>query len=90
MRPFLKGFLITAIPLAALFGVASGGWIARWSWDGLATLAAAATILTATAFVAGIVLAVMRRTELAAGVFAGMGVGVLGGVVTCFASITNI
>ncbi len=86
----MKALLLTAIPLIVLFGSASGGLVARWSWDGVGVLAGIASILTAAALLAGIVLAIMRRTQLAAGVFTGMGIGVLGAVVTCFASLSNI
>jgi hypothetical protein len=88
MRPFLKGFLLTAVPLGVVLGVASGGAVANTSWYGV--LFAVGGALTFVALVAGIALAIHREREMAAGFFAGMGVGVLGLVVTCFASLTNI
>lgn len=90
MRPFLKGFLLTAIPLAVVLGVASGGALAGADWDGFGVLTAVGGALTFIVLVAGIALAAHRERELAAGFFAGMGVGVLGLAVTCFASLGNI
>ena len=90
MRPFRKAFLVTAVPIAILFGVASGGWMTGWDWTGLDAMFQVGIGLTVAAGFAGFVLAIMRRYELAAGVFAGMGVGFLGLAVTCFAALSNV
>jgi hypothetical protein len=83
VNPFFRSFIPTAAVLATLCVVASTG--AGRSWGGIA--AGAAGLGTVAALVIGIVLASRRRAALAAGVFAGMGLGVLGLVVTCFANL---
>jgi hypothetical protein len=83
VNPFFRSLIPTAAVLAALCVVASIG--AGRSWGGIA--AGAAGLATVAALVLGIVLASRRRAALAAGVFAGMGLGVLGLMVTCFANM---
>ncbi len=81
MNSFWKSVLATAVPLAAAVAVSMA-----WSQSIVGRITAGvAGFGSLAAFVAAIVLAIVGRRQIAAGLLAGLGFGALSAVISCFA-----
>jgi hypothetical protein len=79
MSSFWKALIATAVPITAVSITA----MIVHSASGALLLAVLGLCLAA--IVAGVVFAVTNRARIAAGVFAGLGIGLLAAVTSCFA-----
>ena len=79
MSDFRKALIFTAIPIVVLSLISLAGFI---------IVSLAATALWVIAIVAAIVFAVKGRRTTAAGIFAGIGIGIVALGATCFANLS--
>jgi len=90
MSDFLKGLLITAIPIVALSITSSAGVLVSVdsSLFGFpAILWAVAALMLVIAVVVAIVFTVKGRRQIASGIWAGIGIGIASLGMSCFANI---
>lgn len=87
MSSFRKALLWTAVPvvLFSLASVASSVWVTRSDIGYIVYLIALG--LTGIAVVMGIVMAIIGRKQLAAGVLAGAGIGFVAQFLTCLVAV---
>ncbi len=91
MSDFGKALMITAIPIVVL-SVTSAAGAALFSVDPRTgppmTLWVVATLMWVIAVVVAIVFAVKGKRKIAAGIWAGIGIGIVSLGVTCFANFS--
>lgn len=83
MSDFLKGLVFTAVPIVALCIIGSLGSIRKLHWAAISWLAAATVFLAA--FVTAIVMGVLGKRKISAGIFVGLAIGVIALGASCFA-----
>ena len=90
MSDFKKGLLWTAIPILVVSAVGAGGTMAKSSTFVFGAFSAVAIGLWGLAILACIGFAIAHKRQIAIGILAGIGIGVVGLGLTCFASFSNI
>ena len=86
MSDFRKALLFTAIPIAVVSVISAVGTAARGTYDTpFFFLWAVAALMLVIAVVVAIVFTVKGRREIAAGIWAGIGIGIASLGMSCFA-----
>lgn len=90
MSDFKKALIFTAIPIVVVSIIGTVG-MSAYKTEGPETVLfnvwLAAGGLALVGFIAAVVLAVRGQKKIAAGIFAGVGIGIVAIGVTCFANI---
>ncbi len=86
--PFRKALAATAIPVVALGVIGSAGLAlgASWLMGGVLTISSVGLF---AAFVVAIVFAIRGKRQTAAGILAGIGIGIVALGATCFANMSR-
>ena len=87
MSDFRKGLLWTAIPIIVCSVISSSGLGAQNHWVGFQVFSYLVSVLWVLAILTCIGFAVAHKRQVALGVLAGIGIGIVGLGVTCFATI---
>ena len=89
MSDFKKGLLWTAIPILVVSAVSAGGTIASASAVVFGAFTAVTYGLWGLAILACIGFAIAHKRQIAIGMLVGIGIGVVGLGLTCFAAMSN-
>jgi sterol desaturase/sphingolipid hydroxylase (fatty acid hydroxylase superfamily) len=89
MSDFLKALLWTVVPIIVLSAVASGGMMAGAAWGGFNAIGISAPVLWGVAILTAIGFMIARKRQIAAGIWAGVGISIIGLGVTCFAAVIS-
>jgi hypothetical protein len=89
MSDFRKGLLWTAIPILVLSAIGAGGTMAKSSPVVYGAFSVVAYGLWGLAILACIGFAIAHKRQIAIGILAGIGIGVVGLGLTCFATMSN-
>ena len=87
MSSFRKALIFTTIPIVVLSLVSMVG-AGTYIYEGMQLVWLSAALLWVTAIVAAIVFTVKGRRTVAAGMFAGIGIGIVALGATCFANLS--
>ena len=87
MSDFRKGLLWTAIPIIICSIIGSSGLGAQSDWVGFMVFSYLVSLLWVLAILTCIGFAIAHKRQVALGILAGIGIGIVGLGVTCFATI---
>ena len=91
MSDFRKALLWTAIPILVLSAIGAPGALAPSSaWVGFGVFGGVAAGLWGLAILACIGFAIARKRQIALGILAGVGIGLVGVGLTCFAAMATV
>ena len=89
MSDFKKAMMWTAIPIVVFSAISTGGSIANPASVAFGIVSAVAAGLWGLAILACIGFAIARKRQIAAGILAGVGIGVLALGASCFALLVT-
>ena len=89
MSDFRKAFMWTAIPII-VFSIINAGMTFFNHWVGFGIISGFALWLWLLAILACIGFAIARKRQIALGTLVGIGIGIVGLGLTCFAAMFNV